>query len=122
MDRKSNGRRAAALVLAAAMTASSMPLGAARAELVTTDRVIEGSAAQDRRARVSAFLAREEVRQQLTEMGIDADEASKRVGGMSDAELAQVADRMDAMPAGQQVGSGTLVLVLLLVVLILLVV
>lgn len=119
MTQARNGRPAVSLALATAIAVSALPMGIARAELVTTDRAIERHSLVGERARVATFLAREDVREQMADMGIDADEASKRVGSMSDAEIAQIAGKIDAIPAGQARG-GSLVLVLLLVVLILL--
>lgn len=109
------------LLAAATLAATTLPVQSAQAEIVTTDRAIERQDVEAERARVEGFLAREDVREQLTGMGIDADEAAKRVGSMSDAEIAQIAGKIDALPAGQA-RRGSIVLVLLLVVLILLVI
>lgn len=107
------------LAAATALGAAALPIEQARAEIVTTDRALERQDADAERARVQRFLAREDVRDQLTGMGVDADEAAKRVGSMSDAEIAQITGKIDALPAGQA-RRGSIVLVLLLVVLILL--
>lgn len=107
-----------ALAVTAAISVSAMVTDPAKAGLVATDQAIDERRADTERSRVADFLAREDVRRQMTEMGIDADEASDRVAGMSDAEVAEVAGKIDALPAGQ--ATGSLVLVLLLVVLILL--
>lgn len=104
---------------ATALAVTALPLQSGRAEIVSTERALERHDIDAERARVKGFLAREDVREQLTGMGIDADEAAKRVGSMSDSEVAQIADRIDALPAGQA-RRGSIVLVLLLVVLILL--
>lgn len=113
-----NGAVAMPLALAAGLLVSLLPAGAVRAEFLSTDRTIERQDVESERARVAGFLARQDVRQQMTELGIDADEAATRVGSMSDAEIAQLAGKIDALPAGQA-RRGSLVLVLLLVVLIL---
>lgn len=109
------------LLAAATLAATALPLQPARAEIVTTDRAIARQDIDAERVRVRGFLSREDVRGQLTALGIDADEAAKRVGSMSDTEVAQIAGRIDALPAGKA-RRGSIVLVLLLVVLILLVI
>lgn len=106
--------------LIAAMLAFSMPLGAARAALVGTDRVIEQTEVQADRARVAAFFTREDVRRQFTARGVDPDEAAARVASLSDAEIAGIADRIDRMPAGQDavgsiVGAALVVFLVLLI-------
>lgn len=105
-----------AFPLAVFMAVLSAPLGVASAALVSTDSAIETVAADDARERVIAFMAREDVRQQLQAAGVAPDEASMRVAGLSDAEVQQIAARIDELPAGQSaVGSivGALVLIFL---------
>jgi len=95
-----------ALPMAALMMAVSMPLGVAQAALVSTDQIIDKSEAAADRARVTAFLQREDVRRQLETMGVAPDEATARVAGLSDAEVRQVAARVDELPAGQSVATA----------------
>ncbi len=90
-----------ALPMAAFMLIVSMPIGVASAALVTTDQVIDKAGVEADRALVATYMARQEVRRQFEEMGIDPDEAAARVNGLSDAEIQQVAARIDEMPAGQ---------------------
>lgn len=68
-------------------------------------------------AQVGSFMAREEVLQQLESLGVSPELAAERVGAMTDAQLQQLALRIDEMPAG----SGALgVVVTVLVILLLL--
>lgn len=112
--------RFVAMPLAALMMAVSMPLGAAQAALVSTDQVIDKSEVAADRAQVAAFLARDDVRRNLQAMGVDPDEAAARVAVMTDAEVRQVAARIDELPAGQDVAvaliSAALVIFLVLLV------
>ena len=112
--------RFVALPMAALMMAVSMPLGAAQAALVSTDQVIDKSQVAADRARVAAFLAREDVRHGLQSMGVNPDEANGRVAVMSDAEEQQMAARIDTLPAGQGVaealiGAALIIFLVLLV-------
>ena len=76
---------------------------------------------QSERARVRAMVERPEVRAGLQEMGIPPHEAAARVDAMDDAEVAQVAGKLDAALAGGQVGDRTLLLLLLIILLILII-
>ncbi|MDH3231750.1 MAG: PA2779 family protein [Alphaproteobacteria bacterium] len=112
--------RFVALPLAALMMAVSMPIGVAQAALVGTDQVIDKSEVAADRARVAAFLAREDVRRELQAMGVNPDEATARVTGLTDAEVQKMAARIDTLPAGQGVaealiGAALLIFIVLLV-------
>ena len=95
-----------AFPLAVLMMAVSMPVGVAQAALVSTDQVIDKSEAAADRAHVVAFLAREDVRRQMQSMGVNPDEATARVAVMTDAEVQQMAARIDGLPAGQGVAEA----------------
>lgn len=112
--------RIIALPLAVLMMAVTMPLGVAQAALVGTDQVVAPSQAEADRARVAAFVAREDVRTEMRKMGVDPDEAKRRVAVMSDVEIQRVAARIDQAPAGQSaigviVGAVLLIFIVLLV-------
>ena len=112
--------RFVAFPMAALMLAVSLPISVAQAALVTTDQVIGKSEIQADRARVVAFLAREDVRREMQAMGVDPDEAAARVALMTDAEVRQTAARIDQLPAGQSVataliGAALIIFIVLLV-------
>lgn len=112
--------RLIALPLAALMLAVSMPLGTVQAAIVGTEQVIGPSQAEADRARVAAFVARDDVRSEMRRMGVDPDEAAARVAVMTDAEVRQVASRIDQLPAGQSavgavIGAVVLIFIILLV-------
>ncbi len=119
MCRSSIWKGLIARAMVAVMLVLSMPLGVAQAGMVTTDRVIDQVAAQDDRARVLDFLARDDVRRQIESLGIDPDEAAARAAGLSDIEIAQIAGQLDELPAGQ--GFGEFVALILVIFLVLLV-
>ena len=87
-------------ILACLMT--PLPLSA-QAAMVSSEEALVTPAADAGRERVTAFLSREDVRQQLQAQGVSADDAIARVQAMSDAEVAQLADRVDQAPAGGDV-------------------
>jgi hypothetical protein len=115
--------RAIALTMVLVLLVSSLPLGAARAALVTTDQVIGEQAsdgAQQERRKVDAFLQRQDVRDQMIRFGVDPVEARARVGSLSDGEIRQIAGQIDQLPAGQGVlvalvGAAVLIFLVLLI-------
>ena len=84
------------------ITFAGFPM-AAQAGMVTTDEVSSVGAAASNRDKVSAFLAREDVRQAVQSQGVSPQAASERVKAMSDVEVAQLAGRIDQAPAGGDV-------------------
>jgi len=106
-------------MLVALMMYTLLPMTPAAAGIVSTDQLLDSQAADDSRAKVAAFLARQDVRQQMEAMGVDPNQIDNRVGALSDNEIRQLAARIDEMPAGQGVvGLLILVAVVLFVVLV----
>lgn len=89
----------------------------ARAELVGTMQALEASTRAQDLAAVSAVLARDQVRQQMTALGVDPAAVEARVARLTDSELRTLAERMDQMPAG---GDALAVVGIVFVVLIIL--
>ena len=112
--------RLIAAPMAALMFVMSVPIGIANAGLIPTERVVESEAAAGDRTRIYDFLAREDVRAQMIELGVDPAVAVARVAGLSDAEIRDVAGRMDQLPAGQDffgavLGTALVIFLVLLV-------
>ena len=112
-------KRVVAIAMAMLMAMTSMPIGVAKAEMVTTDQVIEQVDPSEDRSRAMDFMLREDVQQQLTILGVDPEEAARRVASLSDEEIQQIAGRLDELPAGE--GVGAIVTVMLIISLVLLV-
>ena len=113
-------RRRVACVLAIVMLVLAGPIDAAHAALITTEQAVQASAAQGDRDRVSAFLARDDVRAQMVALGVDPIEAADRVASLSDAEVRQIAGHLDQLPAGQSavgavIGAALLIFLILLI-------
>lgn len=113
-------RQGLALVLAVLMFLLAGPLGTARAALITTEQMVAGAATVDDRARVAAFLEREDVRRQMVALGIDPAEAAARVGSLTDAEVQQIVGQLDRLPAGQSaiaavIGAALFIFLVLLI-------
>jgi hypothetical protein len=113
-------RRGVALMLAVTMFVVSMPLGAARAALVTTEQMLEESSGAANRAQVQAFLNRADVRQQMVALGVDPGEAVARVAALSDPQVREIASQLDQLPAGQSaiaavIGAALFIFLVLLI-------
>jgi hypothetical protein len=81
-----------------------LPIPAAQAELVATDRVeTTRQAPLSARELLRSLFDRADVRAALERQGVNADDAKARVDALSDGEVEQVAARFDSLPAG---GSG----------------
>ncbi len=114
-----SSKRVVAVDMAMLMAMTSMPIGVAKAEMVTTDQVIEQVDPTEDRSRAMDFMLREDVQQQLTILGVDPEEAARRVASLSDEEIQEIAGRLDELPAGE--GVGAIVGVILIIFLVLLV-
>ena len=96
------------------------PVSSVFAAMVGTEAILINQDTLDARVQVRSFLDRQDVQSQLTARGIDPDEAKARVDSLSDAEVMQIADQIDQLPAGGDFW-GTFVFVLLVIFLTLLV-
>jgi hypothetical protein len=108
-----------ALAMLLTFAGATIGLSPAQAGLITTSQVLTGKAADPARTQVRAFLAREDVRSQLSAWGLDPAMANARVDSMTDEEVARMAQRIDRLPAGGDLGT-TVVVASLIVFLVLL--
>jgi hypothetical protein len=109
--------KATALVVAPALFVC-ISVQSANAAMVATAEVAQAAADVDRE-RVRAFLDRDDVRGVLERWDVSAEEAKARVDSLTDAELASIAGRIDAMPAGGSTVGAILGALLLIFVILL---
>ena len=94
------------------------------AKMVTTETIIEVSRAHEARIYVNSVLARENVKAAMISHGVDMQEAKARVDSLSDAEVIRIADEIDKLPTGGNMGNiqpfptwvGILILVVVAIV------
>lgn len=98
----------------------AFPFHAALAALADTDAAMESARGSDARMRLNHHLARGDVQAALRAQGIDPIEAEARVASLTDAEIDQIASRLDELPAGGVLGFVILVLVIVLLVFVIL--
>jgi hypothetical protein len=80
------------------------------AGMVTTQSALE-------RERIATLLERADVQAQLEAYGVNPGEAKLRVAALSDAEAAELAARIDALPAGGVSILGAILIVFLVLLL-----
>lgn len=86
------------------MLAMGMPVQSAFAGIVVTGQVASHEQAGQDRARISAFIDREDVVAQLQKQGVTAGEAKARVYALTDDETHKIAGKLDRLPAGGSFG------------------
>jgi len=113
--------RTVVMVSLVALVAAGFPVGA-RAGMIGTQAAIEAQGSPERLAnldRVRASLARADVSAKLQSLGVDPADAAARAAALPDDQLAQLADRMDKLPAGGDFGFLAVIGVVFLVLLLL---
>ena len=93
-------KRILSLVLALSFTSLTVGIPRAHAKMIATDHILKTSQADSERARLNAFLEREDVQKQLEAWGLDKEMAKVRVNGLTDEEVSQMARQLDQLPAG----------------------
>ena len=93
----------------------SVPYQAAFAALVQTETLLDMSRCQEARETLKQFMARKDVRSAIISQGVDPLEADARLNSLSDAEVIQLADQIDQLPAGGGF-LGLLIAVLVIVI------
>jgi hypothetical protein len=105
-------RRLIASLLIVSIAGIGMPLPA-QAGIVSTDAAL----ASAERDRIAAVLERADVRAQLEAYGVRAADVNARVAALTDEEAAQLAGKLDSLPAGGDgiIGALLLIFVVLLI-------
>ena len=94
----------------------SLHVPATQAALIGTDAVVSAAAGNEARAKVSAALERDEVKQALAERGVNLADVQARVDSLTDQEVTQLSTKLDQLPAGGDVlGIAVFVFLVLLV-------
>lgn len=80
-----------------------LPLQPAYAGMVNTGQAVSHELAGQDRARIIAFIDREDVLTQLQKQGVTAGDAKARVNALTDDEAHMIAGKLDQLPAGGDV-------------------
>ncbi|HEY0914612.1 MAG TPA: PA2779 family protein [Solimonas sp.] len=102
-------------ILFAALAVVGMPLPA-QAGIVGSEQLLQSERNTVNREQLQQWMARDDVRQQLQSLGVDAQQATERINALTEQELQQLAQNMDEQPAGSGViGVIGIVFVVLLI-------
>lgn len=109
--------RRISLSLVACLITLMLPIAPVNAAMIGSEQVISSAQVTQDRERIRVFLQREDVREALTQQGVNADEALSRVGSMTNDEVSLVAGKIDQLPAGGNgiVGALVFIFIVLLV-------
>ena len=108
-------RRFVSLVLIISMLGIGLPLPA-QAGMLSTEAAL-GNPVKER---LLGFLERSDVRAQLESLGVNPADAKARVAALTNDEAAQLASKVDSVPAGAD-AAGALIGALLIVFIVLLI-
>jgi hypothetical protein len=113
--------------LVAALGVSLMAAApAARAELIGTQQLTQPQSGQGAatlaadRSALDHFMARADVQAKLEQMGLSHEVTQQRLAALSNAEVAQLAGRINSMPAAGALGFQEMVIILLVAILVVL--
>lgn len=95
-----------------------VPVTSSQASMIGTDQAISAQQQPTDNAKIDAFLRKTEVEEQMRAMGVDAATARARVQALTPAEAAQLAQKMDAVPAGGAISTTDFIIILLLIILV----
>ena len=110
------------MTLMISFTLMAVPVYRAEAVMISTEQVLREESYRQLRAmneaKVKAFLSRDEVKAELTKLGVKPEEASLRVASLSDEELQNAAIQIDQQVAGSGIVIGLLTIVVLVLLII----
>jgi hypothetical protein len=92
-----------------------LPLGSAQSAMIGNSQLLDGNS-DAARTTLLQTLEREQVRNQLTQLGVDAESVKQRVAQMTEQEIATLNERLGDLPAGgDAVGVILLIFVIFIV-------
>ena len=97
--------------------AAALLIPQAHAGMIGTDE----ARAPEERSRVKALIERPELAKALAKLGITSKDAVARVDAMADAEVLQLAGRLDAALAGGQLTNEQLLLIIIILLLLIII-
>jgi hypothetical protein len=98
--------------------AAAMVMPRAYAGMIATEPAPQATSERDK---VKAMLERPEVAREMQKMGIPPEKAAARVDAMTDAEVSQLAGRLDALPAGGALSTEEWLLVIVVILLVIII-
>ena len=90
----------ASVFLTILMLYITVPFDSVLAAIIETEATLDSPSAQQARDEINKLLLREDVQNTLMAQGINPLEAKARIDNLSDAEVVQLADQINKLPAG----------------------
>ena len=100
MRRLKRVEKSVSLLMTLLLLLITAPVHSVLAAMVGTEAILVNQNTQNARDQLRSFLDREDIQSRLTARGIDPAEAKTRIDSLSDAEIMQIADKIDQLPAG----------------------
>ena len=88
-----------------------------QAAMICVDQALAAQR-QAERGKLQRFLARADVQTQLAGLGVGPAAAAERANALTDDEVQQLAGRIDSLPAGAEISTAALLLVLIAILLV----
>jgi hypothetical protein len=85
-----------------------------QAGMVGTEEILH----QQDRTQLARMLERDDVQQQLIELGVDPVSARARINQMTEEEVAQLNGRLAELPAGGNIGTVEILLIIIIILLV----
>jgi hypothetical protein len=104
-------RKTGSVLLAALLVGAQ--IAPAQAAMVGTAQVLAAEQGRLDRDKLASLLERKDLQRQLSALGVDVQHAKARVAGLTDAEVAQLNQRIAELPAG---GDALGVILLILII------
>ncbi|MBA2403987.1 MAG: PA2779 family protein [Bdellovibrionales bacterium] len=106
------------LCLMISFSLTEFPIMQAQAGMITTSEAISHMSRAEGERNVSEFLSRTDVKDQMVKLGVNPEEATRRLASLSDSEVRKLAGDIEKANAGGDGITGILVLVLVIILII----
>tara|TARA_R100000687_G_C6406355_1_gene144316 strand:- start:310 stop:714 length:405 start_codon:yes stop_codon:yes gene_type:complete len=111
-----SSKRMVSLILSALMVWSTLLVSGANAAVVSTsDMLVEHQQFENKQA-VKDFVNRDDVKQQMLDLGVSPQDVDSRINSMTSAELAQLNANLQDAPAGAGVVGVVLTIFIVFVI------
>lgn len=87
--------------------------GSVYADAVSTADIHQQMSLSEKRSDLQVFMARDDVRSALRERGVSEADLDSRIANMSDAEILELHEQIDQLPAGEGV-LGTVIAIIVI--------
>lgn len=91
--------------------------GIVYADAVSTADIQQQLSMSEKRSNLQMFMARDDVRSALLERGVSKTELDSRIANLSDAEVLQLHEQIDQLPAGEGVLGAVVTIIVIFMLL-----